>query len=141
MGRDRLIQRATAKGWTLDKLDAKIKRRERIKAVARNVVSPVLRPVLEAAADAIPGGTIALGLISQVADAVTGERAVPVLADIGVVGGEMWRARVREFGGDPIRAALSDLVPLREAIEERDWPRAVAGLALLIGGAVAVLLA
>ena len=131
---NKLEDRAKRKGWSPEKLHAKLRRRERIRTAVKTVGSSAIRPVVELALNAIPGGA----LIGKALGSATGliER-VPVLGDVATVGSELWTERVISAGG-PLKAALQDLTPAFTYIEDGEYGKAALSIGLL-ALAVAVL--
>jgi len=133
--RDRLIDRAVRKDWPTGRLEKKIKRREALRDLAGDAFGSIVVPLASGALSMIPFA----GAAAKVVSTLPAVRAVPMLSRISKVGAVQFDAAVKESGSVP-GALMRDAVPILEYIEDGEWAKVAASVAVVLAGVALVFL-
>jgi hypothetical protein len=135
MGERALRKRAEKKGWSAEKLKAKLARREEIKDRTKGVFGKVIAPVANIALATVPGGGIVAAGIAK----IPALNKVPVVKEVVEEGASQFKEKL-EASANPIGAVAKDLAPAFEYIENGEWGKAAISLGLIAAAILLVVL-
>ena len=133
-----LERRAHRKGWSPEKLAAKLERRDKVKTKLKGIGGNVLQPLASAALNTLPFGAVAANALNKIVDKVPVLRETPVLRQVVEEGADQWKVKVMTSGGI-FGALMTDMVPAQEYIENGEWLKAIASYGLLLTAAAVVI--